>query len=190
MVRSYSHHSLLSAVPKIPALVDDAIAKGYTTIALTDEGTSSSFVEFYDYCQDKEIKPALGFTIDTPNLFEQNQIIKNQKLSKIALIAKNKNGYHNLLELISIARVVQEKPVPHLTLENIKKYLAKTSDLFVLICTSEHELGQFIYSSDYDKASKILQKYSLELNSQNVLVELMVSKNNYNQKKLKRGIKN
>jgi DNA polymerase III alpha subunit len=44
LARSYSHHSLLSAVPQIPALVADAKLKGYTSIALTDEDTGSGFL--------------------------------------------------------------------------------------------------------------------------------------------------
>ena len=71
LARSYSHHSLLSAVPKIAELISDAKNKGYTAIALTDEDTGSSLIEFYDECKKQDIKAVLGSTLRITNVIKE-----------------------------------------------------------------------------------------------------------------------
>ena len=110
LARSYSHFSLLSAVPKIPALIQDAKNKGYKAIALTDEDTTSGLVEFYDACLKQEIKPILGVTLRIATTLEQSGFQRHAGFSKIALLAKNEPGYKNILELVTLARTVQEEP--------------------------------------------------------------------------------
>jgi len=125
LARSYSHNSLLSAVPKIPALIESAKQKGYSTIALTDEETGSGFVEFYKYLKTQtDIKGTVGVTLKIPNLTSnQNTFGRNKQFSKVALIAKNDQGYKDLLQLITIARTEQEDPAYHITFDNIQKIL-------------------------------------------------------------------
>ena len=173
LARSFSHHSLLSAVPKIPALVDDAIAKGYTTIALTDENSGSAFVEFYECCKSKNIKPVLGFTTSTPNLTKPSDgAFGNAEYSKIALLAKSETGYKQLLEIISIARTEKDQPKPHLDLSDIAQYLKKTSDLYIVLGGNDHEFISNIRYEKYDQAKKILKNYTTKLGAENIIVEL------------------
>jgi DNA polymerase III subunit alpha len=176
LARSFSHHSLLSAVPKIPALVDDAKAKGYTTIALTDEDTASAFIEFYDYCRKVEINPALGVTFRSPNISTVAAgSFGSSEFSKVAIMAKNKVGYAAMLELISIARTQKEEPKPHLDLSDIKKYLDIGPDLFVVLGGNDHEIVSTLRSGRLDEAEKILTKYALACGAKNLLVELAVA---------------
>lgn len=173
--RSYSHYSLLSSVPKIPALVDDAKAKGYTTVAITDEGSGSGFPEFYDYAQGRDINAVTGFTTKIPNLSEsQSMFGKRKDFSTIAVLGKSEQGYKDLMELISISRVEQEKPVYHLTLENFARYVQDKCHIKVLLGGVDHELVQLIKAGRGREADKILAAYVNKLGKDNILVELAV----------------
>lgn len=124
LARSYSHYSLLSAIPKIEKLVKSAKEKGYKTLSLCDEDTTSGLVEFFETCQKHEVKPVLGSTLRIENITKDKTLGSQKNYSKIAILAKNNLGYKRLLELVSIARTVLEKPIWHLNLEVLNKNVA------------------------------------------------------------------
>jgi DNA polymerase-3 subunit alpha len=170
--RAYSHHSLLSAVPKIPALIADAKAKGYTTVALTDEETGSGLIEFYQACLKNEIKPVLGVTLKIPNLADSSGVFgRHDKFSKVALLAKNEQGYKSLLKLISLARTVQEVPAYHITHRNLSD-LGEKLQCFVLLCGNDHELVANLRQGRKHRAEQILEAYIRSVGTSNLLVEL------------------
>ncbi len=174
LARSYSHHSLLSAVPQIIDLIKNAKAKGYTTIALTDEDSGSGLIEFYQICKKEGINPAIGTTLRIPNVLDDiGSFTRTKGFSKIALIAKNKNGYVSIIKLITVARVIQEKPKYHITFNNLQKYFSDSmGDFFVSICGNDHELISQIRQKKIDNARKILQTYVDQIGASNLLVEL------------------
>jgi DNA polymerase III subunit alpha len=167
LARSYSHHSLLSAVPKIKQLISDAKEKGYTSIALTDEDTGSGLVEFYNTCKKLEIKPIVGVVLRAPNFSQQDGLGRNQEFSKVSILAKNQQGYKRILELISLARTVNEKPKYHITLPDIID-----SNLFVVIAGNDHELISLVRVGNLKMAEKVLSEYVKQLRAENILVEL------------------
>lgn len=186
LTRSYSHHSLLSAVPKIPALVEYARKQGYTTIALTDEETGSGFVEFYDYCKNNDIKAALGVTMRVANLHAADVMFgRSNGFCKVALIAKNEQGYKDLLELISLARTIQEEPVSHLKLADISAHMQESSNMFVVLAGNDHELITSLRSGRTDKASEILDIYLKHFDNTSLIVELANHQNGDTQESLR-----
>jgi DNA polymerase III subunit alpha len=179
LARSYSHHSLLSAVPQIKALIKNAKAKGYTSIALTDEETGSGMVEFYKACLDNEIRPVLGVTLRIPNISGgQNTFGSNKNFSKLSILAKDITGYKALLELISIARTIQEDPVYHITFDNILEQISQSRSFFVSITGNDHEIISLLKADDYNGAKKILEVYTNKISPENILVELATTLNN------------
>ena len=163
LARSFSHHSLLSSLPQIPILIQNAKAKGYTTIALTDEDSGSGLIEFYIACKKAEIKPVLGATFRIQNISnEENFLGISKGFSKIAILAKNENGYRQLLELISTARTVQEQPVYHLTSTNLEELISKSSssvaDFTIMLGGNDHEIIQLVRQNKLDQAKKILKQ--------------------------------
>ena len=202
LARSYSHYSLLSAIPKIEKLILKAKEKGYTAVALCDEDTTSGLVEFFETCQKNEIKPVLGSTLRIENITKDKTLGSQKSYSKIAILAKNEIGYKRLLELVSIARTVLEKPVWHLNLDVLNKNVAdfemgtgklkkldlkqdsnikinetldsKVENNFVIICTNEHEFGQNLRKKDDKCAELILKKYVEKIGNQNLLVEMAI----------------
>jgi len=184
LARSFSHHSLLSAVPKIKDLIKNAKDKGYTSIALTDEETGSGFIEFYEACKKAEIKPVLGVTLKMPNISSgEIGFGRNRAFSKVGLLAKNNLGYKALLELISIARTEQENPTYHITFANLEGY--EKERFFTVLCGNDHEIISNLRSDRKAEAEKILKKYVEEIGPGNILVELAIPVNNESPESIK-----
>src|SRR3989338_4904302 len=88
-LRVHSHYSLLKALPKIPALVARAKAEGCEALALTDLGNLYGAIEFYKECKEAGIKPIIGLSANVGDG------------KRILLYAENKEGYQNLLLLVT-----------------------------------------------------------------------------------------
>lgn len=95
-LRNHSHFSLLKALPKIPDLVDMAKKTKMPALALTDYSNMYGAIEFYRTCKKEGIKPLIGceFTI----LFKERKF-------QIVLLAKNLNGYKNLMLITSLVNI-------------------------------------------------------------------------------------
>ena len=174
LARSYSHHSLLSAVPQIPALVADAKLKGYTSIALTDEDTGSGLIDFYDACQKEGLGFCPGTTLRINNVFStvdssNNSFGSAKNCSKACILSQNNNGYKSILKLISKARTQSEDNQYAIDLED----LHLDQNLFILIC-SDGELVANIIDSKIGNANKILDKYLAQISKENIIIELLM----------------
>lgn len=84
-LNNYTHYSLLKGFSKPKELAKLCKENGYPACGITDYKTISGCVAFYKACKDVGIKPILGCAFDGYNLY-----------------AKNKKGWHNLIEIISL----------------------------------------------------------------------------------------
>ena len=79
-------YSILGSLNKIEALVSRAKELGYSSLAITDTNNMFGTYEFYLTCLKYNIKPIIGIEV----LFDDKRFI---------LLAKNNNGYKNLIKL-------------------------------------------------------------------------------------------
>ena len=56
----HSHYSLLDGLQKVPQMLDRALELGMDAIAMTDHGTLSGTIEFYNQAKKKGVKPIIG----------------------------------------------------------------------------------------------------------------------------------
>jgi DNA polymerase-3 subunit alpha len=73
-----------------------------TALALTDHGNMHGIKEFHAACKKEGIKPILGCEA---YIVQDLSIEKDKSNHHIILLAKNLQGYKNLLKLISIANL-------------------------------------------------------------------------------------
>ena len=108
----HSEYSVLDGKSKISTLVDMAIADGMPGMALTDHGVMYGIKEFSDYCakvnksRKKEglppFKPILGCEMYVAHGKKEEKTKGNYHL---VVLAKNYQGYKNLIKLVSNAWV-------------------------------------------------------------------------------------
>jgi len=101
-LHTHSHYSLLEALPQIPALVDAAAADGARSLALTDNGNLYGAISFYKECKEKSIKPIIGVDFFVaPRTMAHKEHRVDDSPTRLILLAKNKEGYRNLMQLVT-----------------------------------------------------------------------------------------
>ncbi|MBU1046452.1 DNA polymerase III subunit alpha [Patescibacteria group bacterium] len=101
-LHTHSHYSLLNALPKIKELVSQAKKYNMPALAITDNGNMYGTIEFYQECHKQEIKPILGvdFYVALKTRHDKRPGIDNRS-NRLILLAKNEQGYKNLIKLVS-----------------------------------------------------------------------------------------
>lgn len=105
-LHTHSHYSLLTALPKIDALVKQAKKYEMPALALTDNCNLYGAIEFFSECKKKEIKPIIG--IDAylaPRTRHDKEAGIDKSRTRLVLLAKNEVGYKNLIQLVSKAHL-------------------------------------------------------------------------------------
>ncbi|NDB58637.1 PHP domain-containing protein [bacterium] len=83
-LRNFTHYSLLKGFSKPSELASKCKSEGYIACGISDYKTISGAVAFYKACKKSGIKPIIGCSFDDFTLF-----------------AKNKNGWYDLIQLVS-----------------------------------------------------------------------------------------
>ena len=102
----HSEFSLLDGAARISDLAKRAKQLGMSSLALTDHGVMYGAIPFYKACREQGIKPIIGCEVylTTGSLREKGTREQNP-IYHLILLAKNEQGYRNLLELCSIAHL-------------------------------------------------------------------------------------
>lgn len=113
----HTNYSILDGQSKIPKLVDKAIKDGMKGMAITDHGVMFGIKEFSDYCAGvnkkrkaeglEPFKPILGCEMYVAHHRLKDKVKEHGDNSGYHLIvlAKNYNGYKNLIKLVSTSWV-------------------------------------------------------------------------------------
>lgn len=126
-LHNHSEFSILQSTTKVAALVNKAKDLGMEAVALTDHGNMMATFHFVRDALAADIKPIVGcefFLCDN----HKDKSYKNDGFQTVVL-AKNKNGYHNLAKLASYANIDGFYYVPRIDKELLLEY---KEDLMVL----------------------------------------------------------
>ena len=145
----HSHYSLLNALPKIKDLVKKAKEYEMSALALTDSGNMYGIIEFYQECLKNEIKPILGvdFYVALKTRHDKRSGIDNRN-HRLILLAKNEQGYKNLIKLVTISHLEGFYYRPRIDREILEEYKEG------LICIMPHFSGEAQKSLQYGDIEK------------------------------------
>lgn len=148
----HTEYSLLDGLSNIKSLMSHVKEQGMDSIAITDHGAMYGAVEFYKEGLKQGVKPIIGMEAYTTNLplGEKADRSKNQNFH-LVLLAKDLEGYKNLMKLTSIAHIEGYYYRPRIDRETLSKYSKG------LLCTSAcplGEIGQALIQDDYKKAKE------------------------------------
>lgn len=125
----HTHYSLLDGLGKPEDYIKKAKAQGSPAIAITDHGVMYGAVEFYQKCKEQDIKPIIGCEIYLCKE-DLNEKTKANRYHHLILLAKNEEGYQNLMRICTVAAMegFYYKPrIDYSTLEKYSKGLIATS---------------------------------------------------------------
>ncbi len=165
-LHNHTHYSLQDAACTVKSLVKAAAEFDMTAVALTDHGVMYGIPEFYKAAKGSGIKPVLGMeayiTIENKSRFDKTAEIdpltgnRKKVYHHLILLAKNNQGFKNLIKLSSRGFLEGYYYKPRIDLELLKQYSEG------LICTSACLGGVvsfYLKRRDYAKAKEVAIQY-------------------------------
>ncbi len=117
----HTEYSLLDGATRLGPLCERAKELGMPAVAITDHGYMFGCAEFYQAAIKAGIKPIIGCEIYfTPDSTLARD--KRPELYHMILLAKNNQGYRNLMHIVSDAATEGFYYKPRVTLESLRKY--------------------------------------------------------------------
>lgn len=165
----HTEYSLLDGFTKIDKLMEKLKEFGMDSCAITDHGNMYGVIEFYKKCQANNIKPIIGCEV---YICENDYKIKtpqNKRYYHLILLAKNNNGYKNLLKIVSKAYTQGYYYKPRIDFEVLKEY---KEDLIGLSACLNGEINQRILENDIKKAYSTAEKYLDLFGKENFYLEV------------------
>lgn len=160
----HTEYSMLDSIAKINDLVAYAKELGMKSLAMTDHGNLYATVKFYNACKKNGIKPIIGCEIYTTNHLDE----KVRDNYHLILLAKNEEGYHNLVRIVSEASEHQ-----YYRYRVDKNILRKYHE--GLICLSACVAGEIprdIIDGDFDSACKCAEDFISIFGKDDFYIEL------------------
>ncbi len=99
----HTEYSLLDGACRIKDVVARAKELGFDSLAITDHGNMFGAVDFYKECKKQGIHPVIGCEVYTAaRRMEDKDPEKDRHQGHLILLAKNDQGYHNLIKIVSL----------------------------------------------------------------------------------------
>lgn len=115
-LHGHSHFSLLDGLNSPEEIVDKTVSLGMSAIAITEHGNINSSFKFYNYAKSKGINPLLGMEA----YFVEDWAEKSRG-SHVTLLAKNYEGFQNLIELNNLANKHGFYYIPRINLDSLQR---------------------------------------------------------------------
>lgn len=127
----HSEYSLLNSTCRISDIAVEAEKRGQSAVAVTDSCVMYGVIPFYKSCLKTGIKPIIGAEIS---------YCHNNSNYSLVLLCKDKNGYSNLIKLISEDRI---------DFESLKEF---SDGLIALSSGANGEIDRFLSDSNTESA--------------------------------------
>lgn len=164
----HSHYSLLDGAAPVKGIVDAARRFRMPAIAITDHGNMFGAIELYQYALKKGVKPILGFEAYlTPGNRADRK--KDLPLYHIVLLARNIEGYRNLVKLSTLAYTEGFYYKPRVDFELLEKYSAGVIALGACLAG---EVPRELQKGDRDAAIAAIKRYQKIFGAENFYVEI------------------
>ncbi len=156
-LHTHSEFSLLDGMCRIDDLVAKAKSYNMSAVALTDHGALYGAFKFFLAAKDIGIKPIIGvetYKAKNSRLDKQTGVDRDQ--NHLVLLAKNLQGYKNLLKLVTAAHLDGFYYKPRIDFELLEKY---HEGLIGLSACLSGEIASLLLQNQNIEAEKILKKY-------------------------------
>jgi len=151
-LHNHTHYSVLDGLTKIPALIDKVKELGMEAVAITDHGTMSGIFEFYKAAKAGGVKPILGMEAYVATRSRHDRDPQKDKARyHLTILAMNKKGYENLMQLSSIANLEGMYYKPRIDRELLEKY---NEGLIILSGCASGEVGENLRHDNYEEAKR------------------------------------
>ena len=177
----HSEYSLLDGMCRIKDIPKRAKELGMKAIALTDHGVMFGSAIFFKECQNEGIKAIIGceMYIAPKSRFDKEGSLED-KYNHLILLAKDKEGYQNLIKLVSCGFTEGFYSKPRIDKELLKEH---SKGLICLSACLAGEVSKEILSGNMEKAEQVAlwykelfkEDYYLEIQNNGLREQVMVN---------------
>ena len=166
----HTEWSLLDGAIRIKDLVPRLLDYKMPGCAITDHGTMYGIVHFYKALKEAGLKPIIGceFYVAEGSRFEKKASKRGEVGRHLVLLAKDEEGYRNILKLASLAYLEGFYYKPRIDKELLSKY---HRGLIAFSACLEGEIPRLFLNGQKDKAVEVAKWYR-ELFGEDFYLEL------------------
>ncbi len=169
-LHTHSHYSLLDGLSKIEVMVKIAKEAGMPAIALTDHGNMYGAIEFYKECKKAGIKPIIGCEVYMAErgMTDKEPGIDNKRYHLI-LLAKNLQGYKNLMRIVTEANLKGYYYKPRADMDLLRQY---SEGIICLSGCMGGKLSRAILANNMEKAEELIREHQDIFGKENYFIEI------------------
>lgn len=167
----HTEYSLLDGMCRIDRLLKRAHQLKMPAVAVTDHGNMYGAIDFYLKAQEAGIKPIIGMeAYVAPGMRTERKArgIKDASFH-ITLLAKDYEGYKNLIKLSTIGYLEGFYYRPRIDKEVLRKH---SKGLIVLSGCLKSELAHLVTTNQYEQAERTLKDYLDIFGKENFFLEI------------------
>ncbi|MCX7885569.1 MAG: DNA polymerase III subunit alpha [Caloramator sp.] len=166
----HTEYSLLDGSARIKELINRAKELNMKSLAITDHGVMYGVIDFYKTCLQAGIKPIIGCEIYiAPRGRYKKENSYDAANYHLVLLAKNNEGYKNLMKIVSEAFVDGFYYKPRADYELLSKY---SKDIIALSACLGGEIQTLLLEGKYDEAKEKALMYREIFGKDNFYLEL------------------
>jgi len=141
---------------RIPRLIAKAKELGMDSLAITDHGAMYGVIDFYLAAKEAKIKPIIGCEVYVAQTECHSRGPAYKNSYHLTLLAKDKKGYHNLIQLVTKSHLEGFYYKPRVDKELLRLHC---DGLVALSGCAQGELARFILEGRIDEAARTASWY-------------------------------
>jgi len=169
-LHTHTEYSFLDGACRIPQLVERAKALSMPALAITDHGDMCGVIDFYKEAKKAGIKPLIGCEVyvAAKDMYQKSHENGNTT-HHLVLIAKNMDGYRNLIKVVSKGFTDGFYYKPRVDFSVLKDH---AEGLVCLSACLAGEIPQAILGGDEARAKELIEAYANLYGKENFFLEI------------------
>jgi DNA polymerase III subunit alpha len=159
-LHTHSEYSLLDGANRIPDLVAQVRKLGMDSLAVTDHGNMHAAWTFYEHAKRQQVRAILGFEAYLafgPRTLREKPHWAPAPYSHLVLLARNREGYRNLVRLTSIGFMEGFYRRPRIDKEVLAQH---SGGLVCLAACLSGEIALYLRQGNLDEARRSAEWFS------------------------------
>lgn len=168
----HTQYSLLDAASRVSDLLKRSVELKFPALAITDNGNMFGTIDFYTQAMKKGIKPIIGMDayVAPDSRFDKQAHGIKEASFRLTLLARDEQGYRNLMKLTSIGYLEGFYYRPRVDKEVLQKY---SEGLIALSGSLRGEIPYYTRNGQPQEAKRAIREYLDIFGKNNFYLEVM-----------------